>query len=231
MQLESQLVDASVGLALFGDVRSRPTPAQGWIQRQPAARAIARAMESQLPADLTPKQRFAALRDIPEAADLEARRQEWAVGQIPESYQHRLPFIHAHTVLFALDAIGKALGRLVGVDGIPAGVVAAREGYKTALPHLVDVRDSAHHVEDRARGLDRRGQSLDLQPVNNSAFNAPNGILGLSNLNGNQLGYTASDGHYREVDISATSVRAAQTAIQGVLDALSWRGPARTVPT
>ena len=85
-------------------------------------------------------------------------------------------------------------------------------------------------IWDRAQGLDKRGRPLVLQPVNNRMFNAPNGFLGLSNLNGNKLGYTASDGHYREIEISANSVQAAQAAIQQTIDALSWRGPAHTVP-
>jgi len=188
-------------------------------------------MENQLTGNLQPRERMAALQDIYEAADLQARRQEWAAGRMPDNYQHRLPFIHAHTVVYALDSIGKALDALTGISGLPAAVTTARDGYRAALPNLVHVRDSAHHVEDRARGLDRRGRPLVLQPVDNQMFNAPNGMLGLSNLNGNKLGYTASDGHYHEIEISANSVQAAQAAIQQTLDAFSWRGPTRAVPS
>jgi hypothetical protein len=163
-------------------------------------------------------------------ADLQARRQEWAAGHMPDDYQHRLPYIHAHTVVYALDSIGKTLDKLAEISGIPPAVTAAQDYFRMALPNLVHVRDSAHHIEDRAQGLDKRGRPLVLQPVNNRMFNAPNGFLGLSNLNGNKLGYTASDGHYREIEISANSVQAAQAAIQQTIDALSWRGPAHTVP-
>jgi hypothetical protein len=38
---------------------------------------------------------------------------------------------------------------------------------------------------------------------------------------GVKLGYTASDGYYREVEISVASVVVAQNAIQRVLDALT----------
>jgi len=230
-QLENQLTDASVGLALFEEARSRPWPKPGWMRRQATAQVIAQAMESQLPGNLTPEQRFAAQRDIPDAADLEARRQEWAAGHMPEKYERRLPFIHAHTVVYALDSIGKVLRILAAINGVPAAVKAAHDAYLAALPDLIHVRNSAHHTEDRARGIDRRGHPIALQPVNNQMFNAPNGLLGLSNLNGNILGYTANDGHYREIEISTKSVAAAQTAIQQTLDALSWRGPVRTVPS
>jgi hypothetical protein len=201
------------------------------MRRMAATEAITRAMQSELSPDLTREQVSAALRDIPAAADLQARRQEWAAGQLPESYKHRLPFIHAHTVLYALDNIGKSLGRLTEIDGLPAAVTVARDDYQASLPDLVDVRDSAHHTEDRARGLDRRGRPLILQPVYNRLANAPGGFIGLSNLNGNKLGYTTSSGRYCEIEISAKSVEAGQVAVQHVLDALSWRGPTRSVPS
>lgn len=120
---------------------------------------------------------------------------------------------------FALDNISKTVGVLADMQGVPAGVATARDGLAKALPNLVDVRDTAHHVEDRARGLDKKKRPL---MVN---------MIGLSNLSNNLLGYTTSDGHYHEVEISTQSVAAAQNAIQQTLDAFTWRGPSRTVPS
>jgi hypothetical protein len=142
---------------------------------------------------------------------------------VPESYERRLPFIYAHAVLYALDAIGKILNVLAGM-GLPLGITDARNAYKSALPYLVDVRDSAHHTEDRARWLDRNKRPLDLQPPSNIK------LLVLSDLYGNRLAYTASDGYLREIEISTASVAVAQSAIQQVLDALSWRGEPHTAP-
>jgi hypothetical protein len=224
------MADASVGLALFDEARSRARGQAGWTRRQPAAQAIARSMEHKVLQGMTPEQQFKALRDIPEAADLQARRQEWAAGQLPQEYENRLVFIHAHTVIYALDAIGKTLDKLTEMSNLP-GVAAARDGYRTALPDLVPVRDSAHHTEDRARGLDKKGHPLKLQPINNGMFNAAEGTaLILSALNDDKLGYTTNDGHYGEIEVSINSVEAAQTAIQQTFDAFSWRGPAHTVP-
>lgn len=108
--------------------------------------------------------------------------------------------------------------------GLPLGITDARNAYKSALPYLVDVRDSAHHTEDRARWLDRNKRPLDLQPPSNIK------LLVLSDLYGNRLAYTASDGYLREIEISTASVAVAQSAIQQVLDALSWRGEPHTAP-
>jgi hypothetical protein len=232
-QLGSHLADAGMGLALFEQAIKRPRMSgyDRFQQRRFRVFAIAQALESQIPATLAPRERMEAIMDVHETADLQARREQWAAGQVPAGYEDRLPFIYAHTVVFALDNIGKTLHALAGMPGVPAGVATARDGYGQALPDLIDVRDTAHHLEDRARGLDRRRNPLVLQPVNNGFIHAPNGgFVGLGNLNHNRLGYTASDGHYREVEVSAQSVTAAQTAIQQALDAFSWRGPGRTAP-
>jgi hypothetical protein len=92
---------------------------------------------------------------------------------------------------------------------------------------------SGQMPEHRARGLDRNGKPLVLRPIDsNRAFGAPEaGMLVIGSLNDNKLTYTMSDGHLGEVEISAASVEAAQTAIQQVIDSLPWRGRAHTVPT
>jgi len=155
-----------------------------------------------------------------------------AQGNAPRSYLHRLPFIHAHTVLYALDAIDKMLGVLARTSGLPAGITAAQAALRTALPHLTAIRDSAHHLEDRSRGLDRRSAPLPLQPISNQMINAPaGGVLALANLNGAKLGYTIADGRYAEIEISAVSVASAQASIQQAIDAFSWRGHSRTEPS
>jgi hypothetical protein len=231
-RLESQLADASMGLALFQQARGQPfiPPYQRAQQRQPRVQAIERELETQIPATLTREQRIAAITDIRESADLQARREEWAAGQVPDGYEARLVFIYAHAVVFALDNISKTLGVLADMQ-VPPGVIAARDAYEQALPDLVHVRDSAHHTEDRVRGLDKKKRPLVLQPVDTRVISAPGGrVLAISGLADNRLGYTASDGNYREVEISAQSVAVAQAAIQQTIDAFSWHGPSETVP-
>ncbi len=212
-----------MGLMLFNNASGRARSEPRWLSRQNQSREIAERMEAKLPA---PDEYHAQLCGI----SLEARRHEWASGVPPESYEHRLPFIHAHTVVYALDSIGKILKVLSGMS-LSARVKDALDDYRSELPDLVAVRDSAHHSEDRSRGLDRNRQPLTLQPINNTMIHAPNGgVLALSNLNGNLLGYTTGDGEYREVEISSVSISAAQTAIQKVLDSLTWRGSIRATP-
>lgn len=113
---------------------------------------------------------------------------------------------------------------------LPPGVASASESFATALPSVVEIRNSAHHVEDRARSKGRNDKPLTLQPIDNNMIKSAGGALVLSALNNNRLGYTLGDGYYDEVEISESSVNAAREAVQAVLDALNWRGPQRFIP-
>ncbi len=191
-------------------------------------RAVEAALEAELPADLTPEQRWHRHQETRDRAEAVVKRERWAAGHMPKAYLFRLPFVHAHSVLYALDGTGKALSVLARIG--PPGVAAAQAALAAALPSVVVVRNSAHHVEDRARGKGRSERDLELQPVDNAMVRAPGGALILSSLNGNRLGYTGEDGAYGDVDISAATVALAQSSVQQGIDAYAWSGPPRTVP-
>lgn len=151
-------------------------------------------------------------------------------GGVPVQYRRRLPFLYAHALLFALDGIAKVLEKLKSIPGLPTPVARACDAFRTKLPGVVPVRDSAHHREDRIRGRGRREQPLALKPISTGGISAPGGVIVLSNLNGNRLGYTTGDGHLTEVEISAATVEVARGIIQAVLDGLTWSGPPRVSP-
>jgi hypothetical protein len=140
-------------------------------------------------------------------------------SDMPYGYTRRLPFIFAHTVVYALDAISKTIGVLAKTSGLPnSDIQKAYDDFKAALPNLLLVRNSAHHVEDRARGLGK-GQ-VPLQTP----------FLSISNLIDNRLNYTVEDGSQGEVEITKNSVEVAQQAIQQTFNALSWSGPSWDAP-
>jgi hypothetical protein len=227
--LQEDLADAAIGLALFTEARARPPSGLGWMRRQSAVRVISEQMESALPQNLPFDQRFAALDSIRDNADLRAKRQEWAAGILPDGYERRLMAIHARTVVFALDDIDRKLEVLAEMSGVPE-VAAAHGRYLAALPNVRDVRNSAHHTEDRLRGLKTGGKPITLQPISNRLIHAPGGAIVVSSFIDNRFGFTSADGHYREVEVTADSVTFAQRAIQESINAFSWRGPARSIP-
>jgi hypothetical protein len=245
--LETHLADSAVGLWLFEQAldellrsplesRRRAEDEHAEITRalmeMPEVQAAEKTLSHELQADkITSKQWSKAHADIRDAADLQARRQQWANGQMPGAYRQRLPHLYAHTVLYALDGIRKALYALTQISGLPTGVAAAYQAHAAALPGLTAVRNSAQHIEDRARRRGPGNSTITPQSVTNQAIHAPTGnVLVMGMLSGNRLAYTASDGNYREVEISALTIRTAQDAIQAAINAITWRGSGQTAP-
>jgi hypothetical protein len=134
-----------------------------------------------------------------------------AHGHADVAYGYRLACIHAHTVLYALDGVQKALSKLAEIPGVPARLAEVRDAYQEALPSVVEVRNSAHHREDRVTGVGSRNRRLD-----------PHNLLITGRLGPTTLGYTLGDGSYGEVEISRESVGMAWAAIQYAIEALPW---------
>jgi hypothetical protein len=171
--------------------------------------------------------------------EIEMKRKKWQDGSLPQSYKFRLPFIHAHSFLYALDSFGKFLDVIADIianeDGLPKVVCSIRDGFYTALPSLRKIRNSAQHIENRIRGFGTSGQTkknekMKLKPINNRMINAPGGALVLSCLNGNRLGYTIDDGSYQEIEISPITLNVAHEALQKLVNSFAWDGPPRFRP-
>ncbi|MGV2985908.1 hypothetical protein ACNPNP_19630 [Microbacterium sp. AGC85] len=153
-------------------------------------------------------------------------------GIWPRGYGSRFAFIHAHTFLYSLDAIAKSLGVLAKRTDSPSGVATALDDWNRIFPTVKAIRDSAHHMEDRARGLGRREKPLNLQPIDNQLVSAPGGgVLINSSLMNNRFGTTTESGHYEEVEVDVNSLAAAQAVVQKTIDAFDWRGPAHLEPS
>ncbi|MGI9148521.1 MAG: hypothetical protein ACR2IK_18540 [Chloroflexota bacterium] len=191
--LESSLTDAALGLSLFNqalaavlDSAIAPRASMEDWKRDARFRAALRArLLPHVPPDLSSEARWAAVRQIDERVEIEVKRQRWSAGQLPRSYTHRLPLLHAKSFLYALDTVLKALAQLAHIEGVPARVETELANYRSAFPSLKDVRDSAHHVEDRVHGK-ARNKKLVLKPVQNAAISAPTGgALIVDMLNGN----------------------------------------------
>lgn len=229
--LEGQYIDASVALNLFDEERARGAArlgsedssqddVQGELQHE------LRQREEEIGSDrfwrecVTVQQE--ALRVV-----LERR---WEGGEWPDEFERRKVFLHAHSFVFSLDCFRRTLQVLADTPGTPQAVATVAAGLREALPHLKGVRDSAAHLEDRGRGLGKRGQPLDFKPVHNSLFKLPAGVLGLSNLNGSKLGYTTETGEYGEIDVSVATLSLVRDAFQEIINVFPWRGSARTIP-
>ena len=162
------------------------------------------------------------------------KREKWENGGIPREFEYNLPFLYARAFLYALDAFDKFLGVLAKEQNVPSEVANLHAQMAEYFPNLRGVRNTAQHLEDRARGLGagRNPQPLELKPIINSFINAPSGgVLVLNNLNGSKYGSTMSDGHYGEIDVSPESMQRLQAVLQELLLLFKWRGPKQHAPS
>ena len=165
-------------------------------------------------------------------AEVRLKREKWGRGSIPLNHQHQFIFLHAKSFLYAMDTIDKFLKVLSEEPGSPHKIRDLHAQIGKDFPDLRAVRNSAQHLEDRARGLGagRVPKPLKLKPLDNGFINAPQGALMLNNLFGTKFGCTMADGHYGEVDISAESLHKLQLVIQEVFNSFEWEGPKDHLP-
>lgn len=152
-------------------------------------------------------------------------RKKAELGIVPQTYSHKVPFIHAHSFVYAVDSFGRFLDEICNYDTIPQGVSEARDEFDRRLPMVRKIRNSAMHLEDRSRRYasanDRRkGKRMNVQ-----------GFLGLSNLEGNLLCYTIDDGTYQKIAISQDTLRMLVETVNKVLHAFPWKGPPHVAPS
>lgn len=230
--LESQFFEANAALNLFANAQSiRPSFADraNWERDSQRRSEIQRAVEQE-------RGGFQSRGDWNEIhfeAEVRFKRETWSNGSVPREFEHNLPFIYARAFLYALDAFEKFLCVLANEPNVPAEVATYHQKVAEVFPHLRGVRNTAQHLEDRARGLGagRNPQPLDLKPIDNGFISATGGgVLALNCLNGSRYGSTMSDGHYGEVDVSPESMRHLQQILEGVLSSFKWRGPKQHAP-
>ena len=172
--------------------------------------------------------------DIHFETEVRFKREQWSSGQVPREFEQNLPFLYARAFLYALDAFDKFLSVLAKEQNVPEKIAVFHAQMAEAFPHLRGVRNTAQHLEDRARGLGagREPKPLDLKPITNNFISAPGGgVLVLNSLNGSKYGSTMSDGHYGEIDVAPEALQHLQCILEGVLQSFKWRGPRQHAPS
>ncbi len=238
ISMETQLTDMALALGFFEEETRKAAKdfvskdiRQQWEQDTALRAKIENRYREELGTEVFYKDYASLIMKI----DIEIKREKWQEGFLPRSYEHRLPFIHAHSFLYALDSFGKFLDVIANEEGPPKVVCSIRDGFYSALPSLRKIRNSALHIEDRSRGFGTREQAkkkekMKLKPINNRLINSAGGALVLSALNGNRLGYTIDDGSYQEIEISPITLNVASEALQKLINSFAWNGPPRFTP-
>jgi hypothetical protein len=228
--LEHHATDAFVSVNLFLPERIQ-SDRDSRHRIRDAERAERNRVEAELRAELGEARYHADSAGIREEVERRSKSARWARGEVPRSYAFQRAFIFAHAFLYAVDGFAKSLALLAADAAVSNKLSESVETFSLFFAGVKDVRDSAHHVEDRSRGLDRKGKALDLKPIVNGVINASGvEVLMLGVLVGDRLTYTASSGQPESIAVSAASARQVQVSFQAILDALPWKGPARWLP-
>jgi hypothetical protein len=158
---------------------------------------------------------------------------ELSNGNLPSSMEHRVIFIFAKAFLYSLDQFQQTLLVLKEDPKVGSVVAPIYDDFQKHVPLLRATRNSAHHMEDRVRGLAGIGKNkkkIIPKPVQNGAIDAPGGVLTLQDLFNDQLSYTSEQGDLVYVEVSEGTLRAAQSAYQRLLNHLQWKGPSSFLP-
>lgn len=219
--LEGILTEAAIALSMFEESHSqRPDSLYEWDRDVELRQKINDEIRKEAGDDYY--QNFDTYRLISEKR-MRAKKAE--LGILPRSYLHKIPFIHAHTFIYAVDSFGKYLEVLQEYNEVPEEIGKCAKEFDRLLPSVRKIRNSALHIEDRSRGYGppwekKKGKKMEIQ-----------GSLGLSNLEGNTLCYTIDDGSYQRVEISSNVLEILVSLANQILASFEWSGPARIEPS
>jgi hypothetical protein len=227
--MESNMTDAVLALAMFEQASAASHHSafgkEAWERDRALEQRRREELEAQEP-EVDGEWYGDRITRLYEQAKRDVIKAKWEAGELPRSYAHRLPFLHARTFLTSLAQLGRAMSEMAKLDTGDAKTTigGARDRFDAALPHVKPVRDSIEHAEDRMRGLDRDKKTMMLAPISNQMIEAPGGgVLVGDVLNNRHYGCTVNDGSYAEVEVADETLEAAREAVQAIFDALPWR--------
>jgi hypothetical protein len=127
---------------------------------------------------------------------------------------NRLRLIYAKSFVYALDTVCQLIRVLQKQEQLPSLASDYCQKFLAQFGGLRDLRNSLQHVEDRLRGIDRKGE-----PIPSSLL-----VLGAFRDN-NYFGATVSDGRYVEIEISDSVLIQAYSIVEELLWCFDWLGP------
>ncbi|WP_129232831.1 hypothetical protein [Cronobacter condimenti] len=172
--------------------------------------------------------------DINLEAQIRLKREKWNSGVYPLQLKHPIIFIYAKSYLFSFDAIDRFIEVLEKTDGLPDAVrsslAESRALFISKFPELRHVRNTTHHLEQRALRLDRFNKPLRIKGIDKPGLKTNDTTLVLNNLRGTRFGCTLNNGNYGEVDISRESLEDMRLIVQNVINSFPWAGLSQHLP-
>lgn len=158
------------------------------------------------------------------------KRYRWKQGELPRSFKRNLPHFYGKSFVFALDNFQKSLKVISSIPNLPNRLEIKRilKEFDDHFIHLRGVRNSAHHMEDRIRGLGpynkAKGKKEKIQPkpVDEHGIKTDGGAMFINCLLNHNYSFTNDDGSLGKVEISDLSMSVFQKSLQQLLDSFKW---------
>jgi len=97
------------------------------------------------------------------------------------------------------------------------------------FPDLRELRNSAHHKEDRIRGL-KHGKKIELDPIDSDTMKIPGGAIIIDGIINHKYTGTLGNGSIGTIEISHDTMVKLQKLCQRVFDSFEWTGPKSLSP-
>ncbi|MDV2277155.1 hypothetical protein VC885_24530 [Citrobacter freundii] len=156
--------------------------------------------------------------------------ERWTNGEIPETFKSYEIHIYAKAFLFSLDTIVETLKKLASEPGVPVSLSKIRDDALGLFPDLRQVRNSAHHLEDRVRFIGDKLKPIKIKPFETQTVKSTEQAMVIGMIEGNNYGFTKGDGKFASIPISSETLTMIQKVVQDVYEAFEWKGIKEHMP-
>lgn len=152
---------------------------------------------------------------------------------LPREVVALIPSMYARNFLYSIDTIGCLLRVLVDdprISTYKEDLEKINEQLEKDFENYREMRNTAHHIEDRFRALQGQWKktSIQVQPSQIGAMHSTGITLG--HFNGTTYSTLLNDGSHGHIDLTVDSVTKLQAIVQRIFDVFPWYGVGFTYP-
>lgn len=229
-KLERVFYEANAALILFNNAKPPKPDSSSFHESVMAMSQRTSEIQSALYPEAPAPRDLKAIREMHARVNLEYQREQWAAGILPMAISMQIRPILARAFLYAFDTFDRCLADLSNYPNVPEGLRAISAEFRVKFPDLREVRNSAHHQEDRAVGMIDKKNPLIPLPIDNGAIRSHGEARVSANLIGNVYGETMRDGNLGSMDVSEESMHKLRDTLSAVLKSFDWLGPTQRRP-
>lgn len=148
----------------------------------------------------------------------------WTKNGGPNNFINRTVEMNAKAFIYAFDVFGKCLKSMNNLDKNEVRKNIYTD-FINMFPDLIEIRNSAHHLEDRVIRKQKFGKDIDLKhdPIYERA-------MVICGFTGDTFEMRLANGELGRIAITIDSMKNLFDIFNRVLNSFSWHGPQRTSP-